>query len=281
VTRHSGEALQALLDADPAGGWRVFIDEYTPVLLALIERAGLRDRDEAMDVYVRVCERLSEHGCARLRRRDVSRGALESWLAVLVRNVVVDWVRSRAGRRRLFGAVRRLDPFDQRVFELYYWQDRTPSEIAGVLGDAGAAGLIRVLDALERIGSVLSERHRSELISMTLRARSMASLESSMEEGMDVRDDRPDPELAVRGRETAALLASALAHLPSEDAAILRLKYVQGLTHRQIERALRLGRLTDERVAALTRTLRARLAEPVARGPLGPFGPRGIVENGV
>ena len=108
------QELDALLAADSERAWRVFVDRYTPTLLALIERAGIVDRDEAMDLYVLVCERLSEDDCGRLRRRDASRGSLEGWLAVVVRNVAVDWVRSRAGRRRLFGAVKRLTLFDQR-----------------------------------------------------------------------------------------------------------------------------------------------------------------------
>jgi hypothetical protein len=47
--------LRVLLVEDTRRGWRAFIDEYTPTLLGLIHRAGITERDEAMDVYVRAC----------------------------------------------------------------------------------------------------------------------------------------------------------------------------------------------------------------------------------
>jgi DNA-directed RNA polymerase specialized sigma24 family protein len=93
--------------------WLAFVNAYTPRLVALIERGGVRDHDEAMEVYTLVCERLTADSCARLRRRDSSKGGLGAWLAVVVRHAVVDWVRQRAGRRRLFGAVRRLEELAQ------------------------------------------------------------------------------------------------------------------------------------------------------------------------
>src|ERR1700747_2011071 len=97
-----------------------------------MRRAGLEDRDEVMEVYVLICERLSERRFERLKTQDAARGSIGGWLAVLARHAAVDWIRSRKGRRRLFQAVRNLSPLDQRVFEHYYWDERTPGEIAGI-----------------------------------------------------------------------------------------------------------------------------------------------------
>lgn len=263
MPRISDEALRALLAADPEIGWRAFIDDYTPLLLALIERAGVTKRDEAMEVYVLVCERLAENDCARLRQRDPGKGALGAWLSVVVRNMVVDWVRSRAGRRRLFGSVRDLSRSDQRVFELYYWEDRTPSEIVEILRmeQFGRITLLDVLDALDRIHGVLTERHHSELISMTVRSRPMASVDEELAAGAEVRDEAAGPEARAAAREAHVRLEAALAALPPEDAAIVRLKYLQGLSLEQIRRALHLDRLGDDRLAGIMRRLRARLTE--------------------
>src|SRR5439155_4713598 len=98
---------------------------YTPELVAMIERSGVRQEDEAMDVYLRVCEHLAADGCARLRRYDPARGTLASWLNVVVQRVVVDWVRSKKGRRRLFASVKALSAFDREVFELHYWRGQS------------------------------------------------------------------------------------------------------------------------------------------------------------
>lgn len=270
VAHLSDQALRTLLAADTATGWRAFIDGYTPLLLTLIQRAGVNDRDEVMDIYVRVCETLAANDCARLRKHDPAKGAIGAWLAVVVRHAIVDWVRSRAGRRRLFGVIRRLSRADQRVFELYYWDDRTPAEIVEVLRmtDGDATTLVDVLDALDRIESVLTERHRADLLSMAARGRAMLSLEHEMETGADVPDEQPGPDRQAAAREATEQFETALASLSPEDAAIVRLKYVQGLSHRDIRRALHLERLTDDRVGDIVTRLRRALAAPVGGGTL-------------
>jgi RNA polymerase sigma factor (sigma-70 family) len=253
----------ALIAADPARGWRRFIDTHTPFLLAQIERADVVDRDEAMEIYTRVCERLSDGNCAALRRRDPGAGSLRGWLAVVVRRAAVDYVRSQLGRRRMFGAVKELDRFHQRLFELYYWERRSLAEATEVLRVElkQDVSLETVLDSLETVDRALSERHRSELLSLVARARP-ASLDDP--DGVSAVDEpiatTPDPESAMRARELEGRLNRALATLPPEDAAIVTLKYVEGLTRTQIQRLLRLPDLTEHRVRAIVATLRARLS---------------------
>src|SRR6266567_4642593 len=101
----SDDALRVLMRSDPARGWRSFVDQYTPLILGLIRRGGIHDRDEMMEVYVLVCGQLSARGFERLKSQDAARGSIGGWLAVLTRHAIVDWVRSRKGRRRLFQAV--------------------------------------------------------------------------------------------------------------------------------------------------------------------------------
>jgi RNA polymerase sigma factor (sigma-70 family) len=259
----SERELPTLLAADPERGWRVFIDTHTPTLLALIERAGVSDRDEAMDVYTRVCERLAENDHAALRRRDPDAGSLAGWLAIIVRRAAVDYVRSQLGRRRMFAAVRSLDRFHQRLFELYYWDGRTLAEAAEALRTEMRrdVSLESVLDGLEAVERVLSERHRSELLSMIARSRPAIPLEHDEEMAAipEPVAESPDPEAMLRSRELEDRLNRALATLPHEDAVIVSLKYVDGLSRPQIQRLLRLPELTEHRVRAIVATLRSRL----------------------
>jgi RNA polymerase sigma factor (sigma-70 family) len=259
----SDEEWPALLAADPERGWRVFIDTYTPTLLALIERAGVSGRDEAMDVYTRVCARLAEHNHAALRRRDPDGGSLVGWLAVVVRRAAVDYVRSQLGRRRIFAAVRALDLFHQRLFELYYWDGRTLAEAAEALRIEmrSDVSLESVLDGLEAVDRVLSDRHRSELLSMMARSRPAIRLEhdEDMATIPEPIAETPDPEAMLRTRELEDRLNRALATLPPEDAVIVSLKYVEGLSRPQIQRLLRLPELTEHRVRTIVATLRSRL----------------------
>jgi DNA-directed RNA polymerase specialized sigma24 family protein len=253
--------------------WRDFVDRYTPVLLSLIERAGIRDYDEAMELYLTICERLSADGCARLKRHDPAKGPMGAWLGTVVRNAIVDWVRARAGRRRLFQSIEALPPRAQRVFELYYWNGRTAPEICEMLTMSEGTPVLLgdVFDALQAIDGALTDRHRRELLAMSVRSTAPASLEAEVEGGLDVAATAPDPEVAMRARETAEVLDSALRALPAEDAAIVRLKFGQGLSHRDIQRALHLADLTDARVKSIVARLRALLG---ATGTMSPAGGR-------
>lgn len=228
MTGLSDDALRALLRKDANAGWRAFIDQYTPLLIGLIRRAGLSDRDEVMEVYVLVCEKLSERGFERLRSQH-ARGSIGSWLAVVARNSVVDWVRSRKGRRRLFHAVRALPPSDQRVFEMYYWDERSPCEIA-------------------------------ELLALAVRSKPAVALDDT-----DVGERAPapdlDPETSARIAQLNARLEAALRRLPAEDAAIVRLKYIEGLSAGGVELALGLRGLTSARLREILARLRSALAD--------------------
>lgn len=258
----SDDAVVALLTADPARGWRAFIDQFTPTILSALERSGLRDRDEMMEVYTLVAERLAANQCARLCARRAT-GSLASWLSVVVRHVVVDWVRSRAGRRRLFGVVKDLAPLDRRVFELYYWDRRRFAEMAGLLSTANGRSVTidEVLDAMGRINAVLSERHRRELLSSLARGRDPDPLESPDGELLvEPADGALSPEEEAIRREQHERLEAALASLPAEDAAVLRMHFDQ-LTLVELRRALRLPTLTAERVGTLVERLMHKLRE--------------------
>ena len=259
-------ALHALLEEDAERGWRAFVDQFTTAIVALIERAGVADRDEVADVYVRVCERLAADGCERLRRHDPRKGALAAWLTIVIRHVVVDWARSERGRRRLFGAIARLDERHQRVFELYYWEHRRPSEIVEMLTRTlgQAVGLADVLDALATIERSLSDRHRRELLALVARTRTPVSLDDEDERPrLALVDRQPHPEAALRVREIDEAFAGAMAELPAEDRAIVKLKFVQGWAGSEIQRALHLDALPPERIGSIVAMLRERLA---ARG---------------
>ena len=265
AAQHVSEAdLRVLLIKDRERGWRTFIDQYTPTLLALIERAGIRDRDEAMELYVWACERLAADDCARLRRHDPGKGSLEAWLSVLIRNVVVDWVRSRAGRRRLFKSITHLSPFDRRVFELYYWEHQTAAEMVGTLAqEFGRPSLGDVINALERVQKALTERQRAELLAMTMRTSTPVSLDvpdDSDEQPIDAADPRADTERDAQAHQVNQMLEMTLRGMPAEDAAIVRLKFVEGLSLKQIRDMLHLSELTDQRVRDILDAIRSRLA---------------------
>lgn len=260
MTGLSDDALRALVRADPAAGWRAFIDQYTPLLVGLIRRAGLVDRDEVMEVYVVICEQLSARGCERLRSQDGARGSIGGWLAVVARHAVVDWVRSKKGRRRLFQAVKDLSRFDQRVFELYYWDERGPGEIAELLApDTGGPDVAAVFDALGRLHTALNDRHRAELLALAARSKAPVAIDDT-DAAERLEDPHDDPESRARVAQIDAALDAALRQLLPEDAAIVRLKFIEGLSNASIEHAIGITGLGPARIQQLLATLRTALA---------------------
>ena len=260
MVRVSDETLRALIQRDPGAGWQALVDQYTPLIVATIRRAGVDQHDDVMDVYVSICELLSARGFERLKKHDGARGSLGGWLTVVARHAVVDWIRSRKGRRRLFHAVEALPRFDQRVFEMYYWDARTPSEIAELLAqESGSpAGLASVLDALARVDAALTTRHRAELLASGVRSTAPMSLDEA--DGVArAEDPRPNPETTLRVAQINAQLDAALKQLPREDAAIVRLKYVEGLSNRDVEYALGIVGLTAARLHDILSRLRRAL----------------------
>ena len=263
----SDEELRALIRRDPERGWRAFIDQYTPLLVGLIRRAGVVDRDEQMEIYVLMCEQLSAGGYQRLKSQDAARGSLGGWLAVLIRHAIVDWVRSRKGRRRLFGVVEDLEPFDRFVFESFYWNGWSLSEIVELLPQQTGerTDLTSVMEAIQRVQSVLSDRHRAELLALAARSRAAVPIDET-DAADRVVDPQGDPDVALRIRRLNAGLETALAALPAEDASIVRLKYVEGLSNADVARALGIEGLTPPRVREILARLREALVSAGVSG---------------
>jgi RNA polymerase sigma factor (sigma-70 family) len=119
----------ALAERDPDAAWEAFLDEYRGLIFAVI-RHYTREHDEVMDVFADVCEALREDRLARLRRywdHPTHRARFSSWLATVVRNLTIDWLRQRMGRRRsrLWAD---LSPLQERIVEHVFEQRRSHVE---------------------------------------------------------------------------------------------------------------------------------------------------------
>ncbi len=94
--------LEKLLSSDPPtdAAWSAFALEYTALLLH-VARSTARGRDDAMDAYAYLLERLSEDGCRRLRAYALDpRSKFTTWLVVVARRICIDYHRIRYGRIR-------------------------------------------------------------------------------------------------------------------------------------------------------------------------------------
>ncbi|HKY99191.1 MAG TPA: sigma-70 family RNA polymerase sigma factor [Gemmatimonadaceae bacterium] len=94
--------LEALLERNPPTdeAWAAFAREYTALLMH-VARSTSRGRDEAMDAYAYLLERLSRDGCQKLRSYMADpRSKFTTWLVVVSRRICIDHHRARYGRMR-------------------------------------------------------------------------------------------------------------------------------------------------------------------------------------
>jgi RNA polymerase sigma factor (sigma-70 family) len=219
-----------------------------------------------LDAYVHVCEKLAEDGHRRLLGfRAGDRSDFAGWLASVTRNLCIDRLRQRDGRRRLPAAIARLDPLARELFEEVYWRGSAPQEAFERLASR-QPGLdpARVGQALDAIAAALSPRQLAEVLLGGRRAE-VATPTEALEQ---VADERDDPERDLLHRRELAELAAAVEALPADDRLLLRLRFEQNLTLEAAGRGAGIDdpRRVHARLGRILRRLRQALGAP-ARTP--------------
>ncbi len=220
------------LRQDPFRGWGEFLDRYASDLLAWTRQLGF-DRDESMDRFVYVCEKLSDDRCRRLRevRRLGDRGELTPWLRAVVRNLVVNWHWSRHGRPRLPKAIEALGDREQRVFRAHYWEGLGPAEIRERLEAEGSAiELAQVFDALEKVFEVLSDVDRWRLASGLLTRQPAVEIERLNEPAAKTMG----AEESLLRRERLENARGAISRLEASERLLLQLRYEESCTYTEV-----------------------------------------------
>lgn len=140
------ESLRTLLDKNPPSpeAWESFARQYTALLLH-VARSTAHSRDDAMDAYASLLERLSEDGCRRLHAYSSDpRSKFTTWLVVVARRICIDHHRAKYGRLRNGDCVeererlnlrRRIENLDT-VLETDTVADETASSLATALDQA-------------------------------------------------------------------------------------------------------------------------------------------------
>ncbi len=96
--------LDAIFQAPDAtardAAWKELVARHSRLLLAVTRSFG-GGRDEAMDRYTYILEKLYEDDCHRLRAYQADgRASFSTWLTVAARRLCLDQLRSRYGRSR-------------------------------------------------------------------------------------------------------------------------------------------------------------------------------------
>lgn len=179
--------LAGLADPENDAIWREFHERYQPILVAFARRFGLTD-DQAQDATQEALLRFVQE--YRAGRYERSRGRLRSWIFAIARARILDQRRKRGRSDAWRGdsalantpaddeleaaweeewrrAILRqgilelrtgtnTDPKTIRTFELLALEERTPQEVAELVGSTVNAVYVAKHRALDRLRAILT-----------------------------------------------------------------------------------------------------------------------------
>jgi RNA polymerase sigma factor (sigma-70 family) len=264
--------------------WSQFLDRYAGVVYRV---AGLfaDTYDDRMDLFLHACERLRAQQMRKLRSfryRDDAPCRFSTWLSVVIRNLAVDWIRSREGRFRPFRSIASLPPEDQALFA-YLLRDGLPLEEARQRLAQRDGIRLSQEDAARRaaaIQALLSPGQRWRLLARLASRRGPVPIDpvaevactsgsggTPLEAGAEA-----SPESPMRSRDARRLFDAALAALAPRPRLAMMLRFRDGLAHEEAGRVMGIPGAEAESLALRgLDDLRERLrAHGVARPDLEP-----------
>ena len=241
----------ALESGDPEAAWELLLERYRRLIFGAI-RHYVRDHDDVMDVFARVCAALHANDFARLRRylaEPDHRARFSTWLVAVVHNQTIDWLRHRDGRGRLPIPPIPLAPLRQQIFELVFLKHRTHAETFELLRARARPDL-----SFHEFAGELRETYRA-----VRTARPHWLLAGLTAPGPEPGPDRQDP---AEVEERTGLLARALESLPPDDHLVVQLYVVEEMAAGEVARIVGLpnAKAVYNRVYRSLAAIRARLA---------------------
>jgi RNA polymerase sigma factor (sigma-70 family) len=220
------EWVVALDRGAPDEAWDLCLARYRRVIFAAI-RHYVRDEDDVMDVFARVCESLRADDLRRLRAwasETAHRARFSTWLVTVVRHLAVDWYREQHGRRRISALEQALPPLQRLIFEQVFLRRRSHAEAYEVIraGTEPALGFREFLVALRETYRAAAAGRRTHAI-------------AEMAPGLEPPDGESEPQWSVtHGRQ----LTEAMASLAPEDRLLLQFYLIDELPAREVARML-------------------------------------------
>src|SRR5262245_51273117 len=126
----------------PDVAWDTFVERYRRLVIATIRRL-VHDRDDVMDVFSSVCAALYANDLARLRQylnRPAHNARFSTWLVVVVRNLTIDWLRERDGRRRSI-APPDLSEIQREIYSAVFLDGRSHREAYEIISSRAEADI--------------------------------------------------------------------------------------------------------------------------------------------
>jgi len=228
--------LEQLGTASAGAAWTAFLHRYTPLIMG-VARQYRHNGQSLHDCYLFVCEKLVDDDFRRLRAwRRHGNLNFTSWLRAVVANLCVDWYRRTHGRQRPFSTVADLTGPDRLVYTQRFELGASFRECHEAV--AVAYPQLTELDValiIRRINRLLTPQQHWALAN---RQRQAVSLdEPEILHATELAQEAWDtPEELAAAAQQKRRLQAALRQLPTRQRLLLKLRYQQGLSLKEVAR---------------------------------------------
>ena len=260
--RTIGPLLEVLGSDGAESAWTEFLAIYSETIFGVV-KVFARDADQSSDCFLFVCERLAAKTYRRLRAFEPNgRAQFSTWLRAVVRNLCLDWYRSKYGRRGLFRSIASRSTIDQEVFVAAFHRAYSIDQIWLDLSRKGYS--LSYSEIESRVGQLRASLSARQLWLVSASPVPIDTTEEGEENHIALlADAAPNPEMLAMLRETETIVRRAFAHLPATDRILLRLRYFEGLPLLEVARLLGLkdAQTADRRIREAIERLRKHLPE--------------------
>jgi RNA polymerase sigma factor (sigma-70 family) len=232
--RATATLLRRLSSRDAGLAWVEFLEIYGPLIFA-VARQFEYEQDRVSDCFLHACEKLQDDGFRRLLKfNTLGKACFRTWLGTVVFNLCVDWHRLEYGRATLLPAIAALPAFDQSIYRMVIEQGMDKEACFQALR-ADFPDLTRdlVTKAAARVYSLLTPRQRWQ-VCVRSRRHAKSRHANAAERLQQLPDPAIGPEDEAQRQQQLDVLNGALAQLPAEQRLLLRLRFQEGLTLKQI-----------------------------------------------
>ena len=244
VTIQNKTALDILTQLDSPGAgkaWRKFLDRYASLILRIARQHATSQQGQS-DCFLFICEKLADDQFRRLKAyRPDSKSKFTSWLQVVTARLAIDWYRGQHGRFKPFSSLSGISELELEVYRLNFEQglgfDACWHTLSQKHRELTRDGLDKTI---AKIGAMLTPRQRW-LISVRkaeTEALDEEQITSQSNAGVQVLSE---PESELERQQLADRISNAMSKLEPPQRLLIRLRFQQGLTFRQIARQENLG----------------------------------------
>lgn len=226
--------------------WKAFLNSYSPLIMHMVCQYE-SDSNRADECFLFVCGKLSDDGFRRLLQFDSGRKArFSTWLKLIVSNLCVDWHRREFGRNRPYRAITGLSALDQL---LYHYKTECGMDRRACLN---ALRLTypdltekQLAESNGRLHTALTPRQRWQL---TIRKREMGAVNApgvvcDQSKATELVEPGPGPESVAQLLQTQTSLEQAMSHLSDQQRLLLRLRFQEELSLKDVADLAGLGNL--------------------------------------